>query len=74
MAALMTRRMLLEITWRRRGDHRSCYCRMCIMCGTVFYAGRPEARYCQSACRQRAYRQRVRAARCYVGTSRPNPT
>jgi len=62
MATIMTREILLMITWRRCGDHRGCYRRRCVMCGTTFYAGRPEARYCRPACRQRAYRNRLRAA------------
>ena len=71
MVAFMTRRMLLEITWHRCGDHRGCYRRWCLVCGTVFYAGRPEARYCRSACRQRAYRRRLRAARRACAMSVP---
>jgi len=62
MATIMTREILLMVTWRRCGDHRGCYRRRCVMCGTVFYAGRPEARYCRPTCRQRAYRNRLRAA------------
>ena len=60
MATIMTREILLMITWQRRGDHRGCYRRVCPACGRVFYAGRPEARYCRAACRQRAYRRRKR--------------
>lgn len=73
MVAFMTRRMLLEITWHRCGDHRGCYRRRCIVCGTVFYAGRPEARYCRSACRQRAYRRRHCAAQLRNTVGRPTP-
>ena len=57
---MLTREMLLMATWRRRGDDRGCYRRVCVMCREVFYAGRPEARYCRNACRQRAYRSRWR--------------
>ena len=71
MVAFMTRRMLLKITWHRCGDHRGCYRRRCIVCGTVFYAGRPEARYCRSACRQRAYRPRLRASRLACAMNGP---
>ena len=59
----LTRRMLLEATWRRCGDGRGCYRRSCRVCGTVFFAGRPEARYCRPACRQRAYRRRCKRRR-----------
>lgn len=57
-AMLLTREMLLKACWQRRGDHRGCYRRVCATCGGVFYTGRPEARYCRAACRQKAYRQR----------------
>ena len=63
MATIMTREILLMVTWQRRGDHRGCYRRVCLACGRVFYAGRPEARYCRPACRQRAYRNRLRIRR-----------
>lgn len=57
---MLTHQMLLKIAWHQHGDHRGCYRRRCAACGTVFYVGRPEARYCRSACRQRAYRNRRR--------------
>ena len=60
MNGILTRRMLLEATWRRCGDSRGCYRRVCPECGEVLYASQPEARYCRPACRQRAYRRRVR--------------
>ena len=60
MKAMLSRRMLLKAAWQRRGDHRGCYRRVCGPCGAVFYASRPEATYCRAACRQRAYRRRVR--------------
>jgi len=63
MLTIWTRRGLLEATWRCYGDHRGCYRRACLVCGTVFYAGRPQARYCRAACRQRAYRQRRKVRR-----------
>ena len=63
MLIVLTREWLLEVTWRRLGDSRGCYRRACAVCARVFYAGRPEAKYCRAACRQRAYRQRVRARR-----------
>lgn len=59
----LTRRMLLEATWRRWGDSRGCYRRFCRMCGGMFFVSRPEARYCRAACRQRAYRQRRKLRR-----------
>lgn len=34
MAVILTRRLLLAITWRRRGDHRGCYRHICLMCHT----------------------------------------
>lgn len=55
---ILARRTLLEATWRRLGDSRGCYRRVCPECGEVLYASRPEARYCRPACRQRAYRRR----------------
>ena len=57
---MFTRETLLAACWRRRGDHVGCYRRACAVCGTVFFAGRPQATYCRAACRQRAYRQRRR--------------
>lgn len=63
MFAILTRERLLEMTWRRCGDSRGCYRRVCRMCRKVFFAGRPEARYCRGACRQRAYRRRLRIRR-----------
>lgn len=63
MAAMLTRRALLETAWRCRGNHRGCYRRVCPVCGTVFYAGRPQATYCRAACRQRAYRHRRKMRR-----------
>jgi len=62
MALILTREMLLMAAWRRHGDHVGCYRRSCAVCRATFYAGRPEARYCRPACRQRAYRNRLRAA------------
>jgi hypothetical protein len=59
---MLTRRMLLEATWRLYGEGRGCYRHSCCSCGEVFFASRPEARYCQPACRQRAYRMRRRLA------------
>jgi|GEM_PF-2199933 len=59
----LTRRILLEATWLRRGDCRGCYRRLCCLCGDVFFVSRPEARYCRAACRQRAYRLRFRLRR-----------
>lgn len=34
--------------------------RVCAVCGVVFWAKHPGARYCSAACRQRAYRERKR--------------
>jgi hypothetical protein len=42
--------------WRERVRPSRPYMR----CGQPFTAGRSDARYCSSACRQRAYRQRSR--------------
>jgi len=47
---------------RRLAAYRPRAPHACIICGTVRIA-RPEARYCSAACRQRAYRARVTAAR-----------
>jgi hypothetical protein len=33
----------------------------CTGCGATFTATRPDARYCSSPCRQRAYRRRAKA-------------
>ncbi|NLX59682.1 MAG: hypothetical protein GXY74_11405 [Phycisphaerae bacterium] len=63
MLMILTRRGLLEAAWRRWGNHRGCYRRVCIVCGIVFYAGRPQATYCRAACRQRAYRRRQKVRR-----------
>ncbi|MBN2583966.1 MAG: hypothetical protein JXL80_12945 [Planctomycetes bacterium] len=60
---ILTREAILAATWRRCGDCRGCYRRTCLVCGRAFYAGRPEARYCRAACRQRAYRRRLRERR-----------
>ena len=60
---MLTRETLLAACWHRRGDHRGCYRRQCAACGAWFYAGRPEARYCRGACRQRAYRARLKKDR-----------
>lgn len=65
---ILTRRMLLEATWNRLGDSRGCYRRKCPQCGDVLYASRPEARYCRQACRQRAYRRRLRSRRSVRGS------
>jgi hypothetical protein len=59
----LTRGMLLEATWRRLGDSRGCYRRSCDVCSTVFFVSRPEGRYCRPACRQRAYRRRLKRRR-----------
>jgi len=61
--ATLTREKLLEMTWRRYGDGPGCYRRVCLMCRKAFFASRPEARYCRGACRQRAYRRRLRLRR-----------
>ncbi|HPD31090.1 MAG TPA: hypothetical protein PLL20_13930 [Phycisphaerae bacterium] len=63
MNGFLTRQTLLEATWRRLGDSRGCYRRRCVECGHILYASRPEAQYCRPACRQRAYRRRVRFRR-----------
>ena len=64
---MLIRRTLLGAVWRRRGDHRGCYRRVCRQCGAVFYTSRPEARYCRAACRQRAYRRRRRRLASQAG-------
>lgn len=63
MIMVLTHQALLAATWRRCGDCRGCYRRACVMCGRVFYASRPEARYCRAAFRQRAYRRRLKLRR-----------
>lgn len=63
MTTILKYRTVLRLAWRCRGDHRGCYRRVCVVCGEVFYTGRPEARYCRPACRQRAYRNRHRIRR-----------
>jgi len=63
MYGILTHRVLLEATWRRYGEGRGCYRRVCATCGAAFFASRPEARYCRAACRQRAYRERLRIRR-----------
>ncbi|MBM4017152.1 MAG: hypothetical protein FJ288_02300 [Planctomycetes bacterium] len=63
MLTILTRESLLEATWRRYGEGRGCHRRHCLACGREFFTSRPEARYCRAACRQRAYRQRLRARR-----------
>lgn len=35
----------------------------CSICGTVMFSRRFDARYCSGACRQKAYRMRLRMAR-----------
>ncbi|MBN1554421.1 MAG: hypothetical protein JXA11_06725 [Phycisphaerae bacterium] len=59
---MLTREMILMACWHRRGDHRGCYRRLCATCGAAFYVGRPEARYCRAACRQKAYRRRLKCS------------
>jgi ferredoxin len=39
------------------------YCMHCVLCDRLFFSKRIDARYCSGACRQRAYRRRVRMAR-----------
>jgi len=60
---ILTREALLAATWRLYGEGRGCHRRRCGSCGREFFSQRPEARYCRAACRQKAYRQRVRARR-----------
>jgi len=60
MLWILTREALLEATWRRYGERRGCHRRHCLACGGDFFTSRPEARYCRAACRQRAYRRRLR--------------
>jgi len=57
---VLTHEALLEASWRRHGEGRGCHRRHCLACGHGFFTSRPEARYCRAACRQRAYRARVR--------------
>jgi hypothetical protein len=57
---VLTHEALLEATWRRHGEGRGCHLRQCLTCGHEFFTSRPEARYCRAACRQRAYRRRLR--------------
>lgn len=60
---MWSREVILEMSWRRHGDQVGCYRRFCAVCAKAFFAGRPQARYCRPACRQRAYRHRRRLAR-----------
>jgi hypothetical protein len=41
-------------------ERLTAYDLTCEGCGGVFTATRPDARYCASACRQRAYRRRAK--------------
>jgi len=63
MLTVLTRESLLEATWRLYGEGRGVHRCQCQACGGVFFTRRPESCYCCAACRQRAYRQRVRARR-----------
>jgi hypothetical protein len=63
MFFILTKQSHLETVWQRHGDSRGCYRRVCLSCGHPFFAIRPEARHCRAACRQRAYRRRLRARR-----------
>ena len=63
MWTFLTRESLLEATWQLYGEGRGCHRRQCLACGRMFFTRRPESCYCRTACRQRAYRQRVRARR-----------
>lgn len=73
MFMVLTRQSLLEAVWQRHGDGRGCYRRACRNCDHTFFASRPEARYCRAACRQRAYRQRLRSKRATLGGVRNGP-
>jgi len=66
---MLSYRDILRASWLRHGDHRGCYRRVCPVCGAVLYASRPEATYCRAACRQRAYRRRVRLRRGTASTA-----
>ncbi|HOI56394.1 MAG TPA: hypothetical protein PLP01_14195 [Phycisphaerae bacterium] len=59
----LTREALLAVTWRLYGEGRGCHRHHCRSCRREFFSQRPEARYCRAACRQRAWRQRIRARR-----------
>ena len=59
----LTYQDLIAACWNRHGESRGCHRRCCANCGRPFFTSRPEARYCRAACRQRAYRQRLRARR-----------
>jgi hypothetical protein len=63
MSYVLSHQSLLETIWRRYGDSRGCYRRVCLNCDRPFFAIRPEARFCRAVCRQRAYRRRLRAKR-----------
>ncbi|MBM4020313.1 MAG: hypothetical protein FJ288_18670 [Planctomycetes bacterium] len=60
MDLVLSRQAFLEMIWQWHGDRRGCYRHVCLACGRTFYASRPDARYCRGACRQRAYRRRLR--------------
>jgi len=63
MSLFLSDQTFLAMVWHRHGDSRACYRRFCGACSLPFFAFRPEARYCRAACRQRAYRRRLRARR-----------
>jgi len=63
MDFFLSKDAFLEMIWRCHGDGRGCYRHFCLACDRPFFAIRPEARYCRAACRQRAYRRRLRASR-----------
>ena len=46
--------------------------RVCVGCGTGFTASRSDTAYCSSACRQKAYRQRVVASQNTNASPRPS--
>lgn len=63
MSLILSDEAFLAMIWACHGDSRACYRRFCGPCGRRFFAYRPEARYCRAACRQLAYRRRVRLRR-----------
>ncbi len=48
---------------RKKKAERSGYILHCAICGSVMFSSRHDARYCSGACRQKAYRMRLRMAR-----------
>jgi predicted nucleic acid-binding Zn ribbon protein len=56
--------VITSVTFSARSPMATPYrlrSRPCAVCGTEFRPWRGDARYCSNACRQKAYRRRVKA-------------